>query len=95
MIAWPTCSRLSVAVVMAEIVCKALSSLANPSLQGLLTSHARRKCPLKLWVRMARSNETYFLQPLILLKVKEKLTAQKAKALRLKEAPFGVRKALS
>lgn len=44
---------------------------------------------------MARSNETYFLQPLILLKVKEKLTAQKAKALRLKEAPFGVRKALS
>lgn len=62
-IAWLKCSGVHVVAVIAETVRKALSSLINPSLLGLLSSQARRNSPLKLSLKVVGPNATYAPQP--------------------------------
>lgn len=61
--AWLKCSRMYVAAAIAETVRKALSSIINPSLLGLLSSQARRNSPLKLSLKVVGQNATYAPQP--------------------------------
>ncbi len=53
------CSRVHVVAVIAETVRKALSSLVNPSLLGLLSSQARLNSPFKFSLKVVGQNVAY------------------------------------